>query len=154
MFLADQVFTWAEFKEAFHAYHIPVGLLDQKLSEFLVLTLGTHTVLQYAQLFNNLCQYTRYHVDTDQKKMDRFRRGLNTKLRDQLNPIRTTTYNELVNLDITQEDCILAHHADKKRKATTRPPIASAQRFRLVQTAPPRPSQQPPQPRRWIIRPP
>jgi hypothetical protein len=42
-------FTWAEFKNAFLAHHVPAGLLDRKLSEFLVLTQGTRTVPQYAQ---------------------------------------------------------------------------------------------------------
>jgi hypothetical protein len=40
--------------------------------------------------------------------MDRFRRGLNTKLKDRINPVKTATYHELVNLAITQEDCIMA----------------------------------------------
>jgi predicted PolB exonuclease-like 3'-5' exonuclease len=98
---ANHQFTWNDFKEAFLAYHIPTNLLDHKLSEFLAFTQGTHTVLQYAQQFNNLCQYAGYHMDTDQKKMDRFHRGLNTKLKDRLNPVKTATYNELVNLAIT-----------------------------------------------------
>jgi hypothetical protein len=48
------------------------------LNEFLALTQGNRTVLQYAQAFNDLCQYAVYHADTDEKKMDRFRRGLST----------------------------------------------------------------------------
>jgi hypothetical protein len=42
-------------------------------------------VLQYAQAFNDLCQYADYHADTDENKRDRFKRGLSTKLRDRLN---------------------------------------------------------------------
>jgi predicted PolB exonuclease-like 3'-5' exonuclease len=81
------------------------GLKAQRVSE-------THsrepTVLQYAQAFNDLCQYAGYHVDTDEKKRDRFRRGLSTKLRDRLNTVRANSYNELVNMAISQEDCITA----------------------------------------------
>jgi hypothetical protein len=65
-----------------------------------------------------------YHADTDAKKHDHFRRGLSTKLKDRLNPIKVDTYNELVNLAITQEDCILAHCAEKKRKAPAGPSSA------------------------------
>jgi hypothetical protein len=36
---------------------------------------------------------------------------------------------------ITQEDCILAHHAEKKRKAPVGPSSAPPQRYRLVQNA-------------------
>jgi hypothetical protein len=68
---------------AFRGHHIPAGILDHKLNEFLALTQGTRTVLQYAQAFNDMCQYAGYHADSD-KKRDRFRRGLNTKLRERL----------------------------------------------------------------------
>jgi hypothetical protein len=63
-------------------------------------------VLQYAQAFNDQCQYAGYHADTDENKRDRFRRGLSTKLRDRLNTVRANSYNELVNMAISQEDCI------------------------------------------------
>jgi hypothetical protein len=71
-----------------------------------------------AQAFNDLCQYAGYHADLDEKKRDHFRRGLNTKLRERLNIVWADSYNELVNLAISQEDYILAHRAEKKRKAS------------------------------------
>jgi hypothetical protein len=48
MLLADHVVTWQEFKTAFRGHHIPAGILDRKLNEFLALTQGTRTMLQYA----------------------------------------------------------------------------------------------------------
>jgi hypothetical protein len=39
----------------------------------LALTQGSRTVLQYAQAFNHLCQYTGYHADTDAKRRDQVR---------------------------------------------------------------------------------
>ena len=48
MLLADHVVNWNEFKDTFRAHHIPAGLLDLKLNEFLALTQGTRNVLQYA----------------------------------------------------------------------------------------------------------
>jgi hypothetical protein len=58
-------------------------------------------VLQYAQAFNDLCQYAGYHADSNEKKMDNFRRGLSTKLHERLNTVRANNYNELVNLAIS-----------------------------------------------------
>jgi hypothetical protein len=49
------VITWDEFWAAFRAHHIPEGLIEQKLNEFLNLTQGTRAVMQYAQVFNHLC---------------------------------------------------------------------------------------------------
>jgi hypothetical protein len=154
MLPVDHVVTWGEFKNAFRAHHIPEGLMERKLNEFLALTQGTRTVLQYAQAFNNLSQYAGYHADTDAKKHDHFHRGLNTKLKERLNPIRTDTYNELINLAITQDDCILAHRAEKKRKALAGLSSAQPPRYRLVQNAAPKALQNAPQPGRWIFRPP
>jgi len=45
---ADHVVLWDEFRTAFRAHHIPEGLMDRKMNEFLALTQGTRTVLQYA----------------------------------------------------------------------------------------------------------
>jgi hypothetical protein len=102
------VVEWEEFKAVFRGNHIPAGIMDRKLNEFLALTQGSRTVLQYAQAFNDLCQYADYHADTDEKKRDRFSRGLSTKLCDHLNTVRANSYNELVNMTISQEDCITA----------------------------------------------
>jgi hypothetical protein len=132
MLPVDREVSWQEFKTAFRGHHIPAGILDRKLNEFLSLNQGTCTVLQYAQAFNDLCQYVGYHVDSDDKKRDRFHRGLNTKLREHLNTVRVDSFNELVNLAISQEDCIVAHRAEKKRKAPMEAPSAQTQRFRIV----------------------
>jgi hypothetical protein len=52
---ADHVVIWDEFRTAFREHHIPEGLIERKLNEFLSLTQGTRTVTQYAQVFNHLC---------------------------------------------------------------------------------------------------
>ena len=82
-------------------HHIPEGLLERKLNEFLALTQGTRTVVQYAQVFNHLCRYVGHHADSDAKKQDRFRPGLNTKLKECLNLVRPNSFNKLVNMAIT-----------------------------------------------------
>jgi hypothetical protein len=60
---AGHVITWDEFRTAFRAHDIPEGLIERKLNEFLNLTQGTCTVLQYAQVFNHLCQYAEIYLD-------------------------------------------------------------------------------------------
>jgi hypothetical protein len=149
MLPADHEVTWEEFKTAFRGHHILAGILDRKLNEFLALTQGTRTMLQHAQAFNDLCQYVGYHADSDEKKRDRFRRGLNTKLRERLNTVRANRFNELVNLAISHEDCIVAHRAEK-RKAPISGPSTPPQRFRIVSNTQSRGFQQ--QAGRWVIR--
>jgi hypothetical protein len=107
-------------------------------------------VLQYAQAFNDLCQYAGYHADTNEKKRDMFRRGLSTMLRHRLNTVRANSYNELVNMAISQEDCIIARQAEKKRKTPMAGHSAQPQRFRIVSDTQ---SRGPQQQGRWVIRP-
>ena len=104
------------------------------MAEFLALKQGSQTVLQYAQTFNQLAQYGGYHVDTDEKKQDCFRRGLNTKFQDKLALTTCDNFTELVNKAIIQEDATLAHKADKKRKAPVGSSSNAPQRYKLVQT--------------------
>jgi hypothetical protein len=62
-FLATQppTFTeaseWAEFREAFRAQHIPVGIMKSKHQEFMNLQQGDRSVYAYSKLFNHLAQY-------------------------------------------------------------------------------------------------
>ena len=69
-------------------------------------------------------------------------------------PIKVDTYNELVNLAITQEYCIMAHRAEKKRKALAEPSSAPSQRYHLVQHATYQAPQKAPNQGRWVFRPP
>jgi hypothetical protein len=150
----SHVISWEEFRKAFRAHHIPEGLVERKQNEFLALTQGTRTVLQYAQAFNHLCQYAGYHADSDAKKQDRFRRGLDSKLKEHLNLVKANTFSELVNMALTQEDCITAHRAEKKRRISTEPVSLQPSQYQLVQNAPPRAPQRNDLIGRLIFRPP
>jgi hypothetical protein len=46
--------------------------------------------------------------------------------------VSANSYNELVNMAISQEDCITARQAEKKRKTPMAGPSAQPQRFRIV----------------------
>jgi hypothetical protein len=97
-----------------------------------------------------MCQFAGYHVDSDEKKRDRFRKGLNTKLCERLNTVWADSFNELVNLAISQEDYIVAHRAEKKRRAPVSGPLAPPQSFWIVSSNQSRGFQQPAG--RWVIR--
>jgi hypothetical protein len=109
--------TWVEFKQAFKDHHITKGLMDRKLRELLALNQGADTVYQYAQKFNNLCPYGGHHVDTDAKKMERFRDGLDGNLYKRLILLEPNSYHELVNKAISQEDAMKKAQKDRKRQA-------------------------------------
>jgi hypothetical protein len=107
--------TWTEFKQAFKSHHIPKGWMDRKMRELLALKQGSDTVYHYALKFNSLRQYGGHHVDTDAKKMERFRDGLDCKLYERLNLIEPDNFHDLMNKAITQEDAMKKAQRDKMR---------------------------------------
>jgi hypothetical protein len=145
--------AWDEFKQAFKSHHIPKGLMDRKMRELLALRQGSDTVYLYAQKFNSLCQYGGYHVDTDAKKMERFRGGLDGKLYEHLNLLEPANFHELVNKAISQEDTMKKAHGDKKRMPGFTPGSGTGKKFRFVKKNVPGPSQQS-STRRWTMKPP
>jgi hypothetical protein len=124
--------TWTEFKSAFKDHHIPKGLMVRKMKELLALKQGDDTVYQYAQKFNNLCQYGEHHVDTDAKKMEHFRDGLRSELYERLNLLEPNNYHELVNKAISQEDAMRKVQKEKKRHNEFASGIGSGKKFRVV----------------------
>ena len=96
--------TWEQFKIAFRGHHIPLGLMQMKVAEFMKLTQGTKTLTEYMHAFNNLSRYAPAFVDTEEKKIESSKRGLGTKLTKTMANSRCATYNEFVNDALTQEN--------------------------------------------------
>jgi hypothetical protein len=113
---AGHEITWTKFKTTFKDHHIPKKLMVTKMKELLAPKQGDDTVYQYAQKFNSLCQYGEHHVDTDAKKMERFRDGLRSELYERLNLLEPNNYHELVNKAIFQEDAMMQVQKEKKRQ--------------------------------------
>ncbi|XP_066374065.1 uncharacterized protein [Miscanthus floridulus] len=97
-------------------YYIPTGLLNRKLSEFLELKQGNMTVMEYVNKFNHLAQNVGTHVDTDEKKMDRFNRGLSCILQEKLYTWGYQTFGALMNAAIAMEGLQRDSQAEWKRK--------------------------------------
>jgi cell fate (sporulation/competence/biofilm development) regulator YlbF (YheA/YmcA/DUF963 family) len=67
--------------------------------------------------------------------MDRFHRGLDLELYEKLNPIKTNSYHEILDLAIFQEDAMKKVQNAKKRKATFNSNNAPKRKFRTVRKA-------------------
>ena len=87
-----------------------------KVVEFMRLTQGTKTLTEYMHAFNNLSRYALGFVDTEEKKIESFKRGLGTKLMKTMANSRCTTYNEFINDALTHENHNNPHVAAKGRK--------------------------------------
>jgi hypothetical protein len=148
----ERAVTWEDFKQAFKSHHIPKGLMDIKMRELLALRQGSDTVYRYTQKFNSLCQYGEHHVDSDAKKMERFRDGLDGKLYERLNLLEPENFHELVNKAISQKDAMKKAHRDKKRSSGFAPGSGTNKKFRFVKKNVPNPSQQS-STGRWTMKP-
>jgi hypothetical protein len=126
--------------------------MDRKMRELLALRQGSDTVYRYAQKFNSLCQYGGHHVDSDAKKMEKFRDGLDGKLYERLHLLEPANFHELVNKAISQEDAMKKAHGDKKRMCGFAPGSGTGKKFRFVKKNVPSPSQ-PSSTRRWTMKP-
>jgi hypothetical protein len=68
--------NWPKFRAAFHAYHVPQGVIKLK-KEFQDLKQGSMSVNKYITKFTQLSCYIPHEVDTDEKKHQCFLNGLN-----------------------------------------------------------------------------
>ena len=50
---------WADFRTIFRAHHIPDGVMEMKLEQFLKLLQGGQSVLEYLGKFNHISQYAQ-----------------------------------------------------------------------------------------------
>ena len=66
--------------------------------------------------FNNLTRYAPGFVDTKEKKIESFKRGLGTKLMKTMGNSKCTTYNEFISDALTQENQNNLHAAAKGHK--------------------------------------
>jgi hypothetical protein len=72
--------NWLEFRVAFHAHHVPQGVIKLKKKEFQDLKQGSMSVNEYVTKFTQLSYYAPHEVDTDEKKQECFLNGLNDGL--------------------------------------------------------------------------
>ena len=72
--------------------------------------------MDYVNKFNHLTQYAWTHVDTNEKKMDRFNRGLSCILQEKLYIGGYQTFGALMNAAIAMEGLQCDSQAEWKRK--------------------------------------
>jgi hypothetical protein len=134
--------NWPEFRDAFHAHHVPQGVIKLKKKEFQNLKLGSMSVNEYVTKFTQLCHYAPHEVDTDEKKQECFLNGLNDGLTYALEARDFENFQGIVNKALVLEN--RRGMMERKRKlvhqhqpgSSSRPRIAMPSAgpvFRLVQ---------------------
>jgi hypothetical protein len=100
---APNTITWQEFKDSFHAHHIPAGVLKLKQREFLALKQGNMSVNEYLDKFTQLSHFAPDEVNTDPKRQEHFLDGLigplNYQLQSHTFPDFATLLNKAIGLE-------------------------------------------------------
>jgi hypothetical protein len=90
--------------------------MAMKHTEFMRLTQGNKSLMEYLQAFNNLARYATEFVDTDAKKITSFKHDLSPKLMKTMGTSKCATFNEFISDTLTQENNNSIYAASKSRK--------------------------------------
>jgi hypothetical protein len=100
----ENAIAWYQFTAAFRGNYIPPGLMAMKVSEFMRLTQGTQSVIEYLHAFNSLSRYVPDYVNTEAKKVASFKRGLSPKMMKCMGISSRTSFNNFASNCLTQEN--------------------------------------------------
>jgi hypothetical protein len=97
--------SWLKCRAAFHAHHVPQGVIKLKKKEFQDLKQGSISVNEYVTKFTQLSRYAPHDVDTDEKKQECFLNGLNDGLAYALEARDFENFQGMVNKALVLENC-------------------------------------------------
>jgi len=106
--------TWQEFCRDFKARHINEGMIEIKQEEFRSLRMGSMTVVEYHDTFEQLARYALNDFRADAEKQHLFMKGLHYDLTLQLVGNTYPTFQALVNRAIMLDD--MRKSQDRKRR--------------------------------------
>ncbi|MQM11407.1 hypothetical protein Taro_044316, partial [Colocasia esculenta] len=132
--------AWDEFVRLFRAKFIPEHIQDRMEQEFLSLTQGSMTVLEYQARLTELSKYAPHIVTDERSKAKKFMMGLKPSLRTRLVAFDHCTLDEALSAACRQEGEMEQYLEEKK--ASQKSPAATFQRQdkkKAVYQAPQRP---------------
>ncbi|MQM18575.1 hypothetical protein Taro_051570, partial [Colocasia esculenta] len=132
--------AWDEFMRLFRAKFVPEHIQDRMEQEFLSLTQGPMTVLEYEARFAELSKYAPHIVTDERRKAKKFVMGLKPSLRTRLVAFDHHTLDEALSAACRQEGKMQQYLEEKK--ASQKRPAATFQlqdKKKVVYHAPQRP---------------
>ncbi|MQM14677.1 hypothetical protein Taro_047612 [Colocasia esculenta] len=115
--------SWAEFVRLFRAKYIPNHVQDRMEQEFLTLTQGSMSVLEYEARFAELSKYAPHIVANEQRKVKKFIMGLKPSLRTRLVALGHRSMEEALSAACMKE-AEMEVYLQEKRASLKRPASA------------------------------
>ncbi|XP_059433794.1 uncharacterized protein LOC132166943 [Corylus avellana] len=110
--------TWAHFKEKFYEQYVPRVQQQLWVKEFLTLTQGNMTVVQYSTKFMELSRYAPTLIPNDWAKAEKFLDGLSGRIKERISINEIKEYSKAVHAAMIAEQAIkeaAAEYVQKKR---------------------------------------
>ncbi|MQL78719.1 hypothetical protein Taro_011150 [Colocasia esculenta] len=115
--------AWTEFVHLFRAKYIPEHVQDRMEQEFLTLTQGSMSVLEYEARFTKLSKYVPHIVADERRKVKKFIMGLKPSLRTRLVALGHRSMEEALSVACMQE-AEMGVYLEEKRASLKRPASA------------------------------
>ncbi|MQL84068.1 hypothetical protein Taro_016578 [Colocasia esculenta] len=112
--------AWAEFVHLFRAKYIPEHVQDRMEQEFLTLTKGSMSVLEYKARFAELSKYGPYIMADERWKVKKFIMGLKPSLRTRLVAFGHRSMEEAL-LAACMQEAKMEVYLEEKRASLKRP---------------------------------
>ncbi|XP_043700061.1 uncharacterized protein LOC122650736 [Telopea speciosissima] len=106
---------WAQFKEAFHENYFPQNFRECKEDEFMALTQGSRSVLEYQQRYEELHYFVPPHMRDNQEKARRFKRVLRSTIGAIVVPHNVQRDSEVLQMAKLVEDRQRDHYIAQPR---------------------------------------
>ncbi|KAF5184954.1 hypothetical protein FRX31_025459 [Thalictrum thalictroides] len=95
--------TWDDFKDLFEAKYISWATKEEMIERFTQLRQGSMTVTEYVAEFNKLSKFAPYMIDTREKKVGKFIRGLSYHLQVKVLPSEQEPFERVMSLALRME---------------------------------------------------
>ena len=113
--------SWGGFEKLFLAKYFPDVEHEARREEFERLVQRGLFVAQYEAKFSELSRHAKDMVDTEEKKVRRFLRGLRPPIHDQLMVLMLTEYRDVVNRAFVVERCFDDRQRRNEKMGGVRP---------------------------------
>ena len=114
--MGDKVWLWKEFQDLFLRRYFPVSIHERKRKEFLYLTQGNQTVMEYDRAFTQLSRFAESLVATEKDRVERFVNGLKLSLQKDLALCELSSHAEVLDKALKVEWVRDQMNSDPKMK--------------------------------------
>ncbi|KAI3750829.1 hypothetical protein L2E82_21683 [Cichorium intybus] len=110
---------WEQFKIKFNEEYCSEVAIKKLEDEFLHMEQGSQSVQEYTLSFLEKARFAEHHVNTEKRKIDKYVWGLTTRIREIVQPLKLSTFRQVVDR-ATERETELKQQEDKKKAVETK----------------------------------